>query len=61
MKFSTVRTYALLTAMAVVTGPAFAQDNAAAADDGGVGEIVVTAQRQSQSILAVPLRAASDR
>jgi len=55
MKFSTVRTYALLTAMAVVTGPAFAQDNAAAADDGGVGEIVVTAQRQSQSILAVPL------
>ena len=46
----------LATAMlAVLSAPAFAQDAATAQDSGGVNEIIVTAQRTSQSVLDVPL------
>lgn len=45
---------ALLTSTAF-TGVAFAQEAAAAADDQGVGEIIVTAQRRDESIQKVPI------
>jgi iron complex outermembrane recepter protein len=48
-----------LVAIAIATtgfaAPAFAQNDTAAEDDGGIGEIVVTAQRREENLQDVPL------
>jgi iron complex outermembrane receptor protein len=55
----TITTRALIMASALALpfagSTAFAQDTAAQADSGGLEDIVVTAQRQAQSVLDVPL------
>jgi iron complex outermembrane recepter protein len=49
------RTLCAATSVLAFSAPAFAQDTAQAEDTGGLSEIVVTAQRTSQSVLEVPL------
>ncbi|MCB2076416.1 MAG: TonB-dependent receptor [Novosphingobium sp.] len=44
-----------LTAVSLAATPAFAQDEAEGSSGGGLDEIVVTAQRQSESLMEVPL------
>ena len=52
---SMLRASAAVLALAAFSAPAYAQDAAAKADDEAPGEIVVTAQKRSESLQSVPV------
>ena len=53
LKFSTAAI--VLAALGAGSGPAFAQDSGASADDGAIADIVVTATRREESLNKIPL------